>query len=115
MYAYTFVMCMISTCSSRTSLLDILPTSPPEALDLLGKLLNFNPDKRLTAKESLCHPYVVRYVIMCWYCELEIYAWDLFSFCFCISAPFDAPTESFDLDVELMVFWSPSVIIILNF
>uniref|UniRef100_A0A8C6ZV57 Mitogen-activated protein kinase 15 n=1 Tax=Nothoprocta perdicaria TaxID=30464 RepID=A0A8C6ZV57_NOTPE len=37
---------------------EILPSSTPlHALDLLKKLLVFNPDKRLTAEEALQHPY----------------------------------------------------------
>lgn len=45
----------------RTPLQEVLPAAPLEALDLVGKLLSFNPDKRLTAKQSLCHPYVSRF------------------------------------------------------
>ncbi|XP_062987352.1 mitogen-activated protein kinase 15 isoform X2 [Elgaria multicarinata webbii] len=41
---------------------DLLPTStPPQALDLLKRLLVFNPEKRLTAEEALEHPYVRRF------------------------------------------------------
>ncbi|XP_056410480.1 mitogen-activated protein kinase 15-like [Hyla sarda] len=46
----------------RIPLLELLPPScPPEAIDLLSKLLVFNPDKRLTAEEALEHPYVRRF------------------------------------------------------
>ncbi|KAM3909881.1 mitogen-activated protein kinase 15-like [Leptodactylus fuscus] len=46
----------------RTPLLELLPLScPPEAIDLLSKLLVFNPDKRLTADAALEHPYVRRF------------------------------------------------------
>lgn len=46
----------------RIPLLELLPPScPPEAVDLLSKLLVFNPDKRLTAEEALEHPYVRRF------------------------------------------------------
>ena len=31
-------------------------------MDLLRKLLQFNPEKRLTADEALMHPYVRKYV-----------------------------------------------------
>ena len=34
------------------------PKASPECLDLLKKLLAFNPSKRLTADEALKHPYV---------------------------------------------------------
>ncbi|NXE98959.1 MK15 kinase, partial [Menura novaehollandiae] len=37
------------------------PSTPLPALDLLKKLLVFNPDKRLTAEEALQHPYVNRF------------------------------------------------------
>ncbi|NXX19737.1 MK15 kinase, partial [Podargus strigoides] len=46
----------------RVTLEEILPSSTPlPALDLLKKLLVFNPDKRLTAEEALQHPYVKRF------------------------------------------------------
>ncbi|XP_041624681.1 mitogen-activated protein kinase 15 isoform X1 [Vulpes lagopus] len=37
------------------------PDTPPEALDLLGRLLVFAPDKRLSAAQALQHPYVRRF------------------------------------------------------
>ena len=37
------------------------PSVPPDGLDLLCRLLVFNPDKRLTAAQALQHPYVSRY------------------------------------------------------
>ncbi|NXA20528.1 MK15 kinase, partial [Ibidorhyncha struthersii] len=46
----------------RVTFEEILPSSTPlPALDLLKKLLVFNPDKRLTAEEALEHPYVKRF------------------------------------------------------
>ncbi|XP_067416316.1 mitogen-activated protein kinase 15 [Emydura macquarii macquarii] len=46
----------------RVTIEEILPSStPPHALDLLKRLLVFNPDKRLTAEEALQHPYVKRF------------------------------------------------------
>ncbi|XP_042319600.1 mitogen-activated protein kinase 15-like isoform X3 [Sceloporus undulatus] len=46
----------------RVSFEELLPAStPPEALDLLKRLLVFNPEKRLTAEEALQHPYVQRF------------------------------------------------------
>ncbi|KAM9013726.1 mitogen-activated protein kinase 15 isoform 4-T5 [Ara ararauna] len=55
---------VISCISSRQRITfeEILPSSTPlPALDLLKKLLVFNPDKRLTAEEALQHPYVKRF------------------------------------------------------
>ncbi|OPJ85840.1 mitogen-activated protein kinase 15 [Patagioenas fasciata monilis] len=50
------------SCGQRVTLEEILPSSTPlPALDLLKKLLVFNPDKRLTAEEALQHPYVERF------------------------------------------------------
>ncbi|KAM6148268.1 LOW QUALITY PROTEIN: mitogen-activated protein kinase 15 [Rhynchocyon petersi] len=37
------------------------PNTPPEALDLLRRLLVFTPDKRLSAAQALQHPYVQRF------------------------------------------------------
>jgi mitogen-activated protein kinase 15 len=34
------------------------PTASDEALDLIHKLLQFNPNKRLTASQALAHPYM---------------------------------------------------------
>ncbi|NWW17635.1 MK15 kinase, partial [Falcunculus frontatus] len=46
----------------RVAFEEIFPASTPlPALDLLKKLLVFNPDKRLTAEEALRHPYVNRF------------------------------------------------------
>lgn len=45
----------------RFSLESLFPGAEPEALDLVRKLLVFNPDRRLTADDSLRHPYVRRF------------------------------------------------------
>ncbi|KAH9161865.1 hypothetical protein LEN26_001218 [Aphanomyces euteiches] len=37
---------------------ELYPGAPPEALDLLDKLLKFNPAKRLTVEEALNHPFL---------------------------------------------------------
>jgi len=43
------------------SLQSLYPNASEEALDLLQKLLMFNPDKRITAEGSLEHPYVAQF------------------------------------------------------
>nr|XP_008251927.2 mitogen-activated protein kinase 15 [Oryctolagus cuniculus] len=49
--------------SRPRQLLDALlpPDTPPQALDLLRRLLVFAPDKRLSAAQALQHPYVQRF------------------------------------------------------
>jgi mitogen-activated protein kinase 7 len=39
----------------------ICPTATPEALDLLSKLIKFNPDERITAQEAIMHPFLSEY------------------------------------------------------
>ncbi|XP_041041091.1 mitogen-activated protein kinase 15 isoform X2 [Carcharodon carcharias] len=59
-YGASVVQKMLSR--PRSSINQLLPsTTPPDALDLLNKLLVFNPDRRLTAEESLRHPYINRF------------------------------------------------------
>eukprot|EP01126_Amoeba_proteus_P011215 TRINITY_DN144_c0_g1_i13.p1 TRINITY_DN144_c0_g1~~TRINITY_DN144_c0_g1_i13.p1 ORF type:complete len:193 (+),score=51.77 TRINITY_DN144_c0_g1_i13:769-1347(+) len=39
----------------------MFPRADETALDMLAKLLHFNPDKRMTVEEALCHPYVEQF------------------------------------------------------
>lgn len=40
-----------------SSLSDVFVGAPADALDLLGKLLAFNPEQRLSAADALAHPF----------------------------------------------------------
>ena len=48
-------------CKPKKSLEELIPNVPSDGLDLLKRLLQFNPDKRLTAQEALNHPFVARF------------------------------------------------------
>lgn len=39
----------------------LFPQADAKALDLLGKLLTFNPNKRVSVEEALAHPYLEQY------------------------------------------------------
>ena len=43
------------------SLRELLPNASEEAVDMLSKLLVFDPNKRMTAEEALRHPFVERF------------------------------------------------------
>lgn len=45
----------------KRSIKSFVPSASPEALDLIGKLLVFNPDKRLTVEEALEHKYLEQF------------------------------------------------------
>lgn len=46
---------------NNRSLRELFPNATPEAEDLLLRLLQFNPTKRITAEEALRHPYVAQF------------------------------------------------------
>ena len=40
---------------------DLFPGCPPDALDLINRCLQFNPEKRITSHEALRHRYVAAF------------------------------------------------------
>lgn len=46
---------------SSLALAEMFPKAPVMALDLMRRLLNFNPEKRLSAEEALRHPYLCEF------------------------------------------------------
>eukprot|EP00955_Chlamydomonas_euryale_P023563 249054-Chlamydomonas_euryale.AAC.12 len=49
------------TASRALDVRALLPRASDEALDLLGRLLSFNPGRRPSADEALAHPYLAQF------------------------------------------------------
>jgi mitogen-activated protein kinase 15 len=49
------------TFRGKKTLESLIPDAPKDGLDLLRKLIHFNPDKRITADDALRHSYVARF------------------------------------------------------
>jgi mitogen-activated protein kinase 15 len=47
--------------SKQKHLAEIFPSASPDAHDLIRRCLNFNPTKRISAKDALPHPFVVQF------------------------------------------------------
>lgn len=42
----------------RKTLSELIPNAPPSAIDLISKLLTYDPAERISAKEMLQHPFL---------------------------------------------------------
>jgi serine/threonine protein kinase len=55
------LMCVCHCCRfpqfSPASLAKLIPSGSPEAIDLIAKLIAWNPDSRLSSEQALRHPY----------------------------------------------------------
>lgn len=58
---HTATMLQTLAVKPQRSLQSLLPTANPEALDLLSRLLVFNPDKRLSVEDAIRHPYLAAF------------------------------------------------------
>lgn len=62
----------------------LFPNADPRALDLLDKMLTFNPNRRIVVEDALAHPYLEQYydpadevssirrkitIMKCYYCD----------------------------------------------
>ena len=58
-----FAGTMLESCSVTKikGVEEMFPSASPEAVDLLKKLLVFNPNKRLSPEQVLSHPYVAQF------------------------------------------------------
>ncbi|CBZ38516.1 protein kinase, putative [Leishmania donovani] len=48
-------------CAHRRTFAELLPSASADALDLIERLMCFNPNRRMTAAEALEHPYVAAF------------------------------------------------------
>ena len=54
---------IVFVCRRKSTFAELLPTADPLIIDLVGKLLQFNPTRRLTTEQALEHPYVAKWVL----------------------------------------------------
>jgi len=61
---------VLIVCRRKSTFSELLPTADPLIIDLVSKLLQFNPTRRLTTEQALEHPYVAKSVLL--YCDCSI-------------------------------------------
>lgn len=49
----------IKKCNRR----ELVPSASDECLDLISKMLDFDPEKRLTIEQILAHPYLAEFYV----------------------------------------------------
>ncbi len=47
-------------CVQRVSFRAMFPDASAQAIDLLERMLQFNPSKRITVEDALAHPYLAQ-------------------------------------------------------
>ncbi|GMI37491.1 hypothetical protein TeGR_g5842 [Tetraparma gracilis] len=57
-FATTMLESIVHSNAKKTTVKQMFPKATPDAIDLMEKCLQFNPDKRCSAEEALAHPYV---------------------------------------------------------
>jgi mitogen-activated protein kinase 15 len=55
------MLSQIPTAASRATLEERMGAAPPDAIDLVRRLVAFNPANRMTAEEALEHPFVAQF------------------------------------------------------
>ena len=61
-FAQTMLDNINMTSNTPTRWSEIYPKATPDAVDLIEKLMQWDPEKRLTAKEGMLHPYCQQFI-----------------------------------------------------
>lgn len=106
-------VCSRSLALLQRPLSEFFPDANPLAIDLLTKMLKFNPEERITVVQALAHPYLAQLhnpvgCVLCWMSMFDVFVLTVAAdhrqadepIC---SEPFnfDFERESLDLGVEM--------------